>query len=574
MRFTRWDQVLSTKETNEVIKDLALNYCSRINATHTREYLASCIASDCFLALCDFEPSYEELSVSDAINVRQVCALYSKREDLDVGIDKRRAAVGKFIEAEKLCQETNDILEKVRRGEFSFLQGVEPVIFTARRKIATILGDAPSIDTLKLRFGPGATTQIPKRIASTKRKLSMGFACSEDLLPIVRSVIEEIPHLIPGEEEISKVSVEIHTGNLAFVPKSCKTYRSVMVEPWLNSFVQLGIDGHMRKRLARHGLDLSDQSLNQRLAREGSLTGELATLDLSSASDTIALELVYDLLPWDWFNLLSLARTSRCTCDGFTFSLEKFSSMGNGYTFPLESLIFYAIALAVVPEDQHDRVNVYGDDIIIPSTSYEELVRVLQCLGFVPNKAKSYAKGSFRESCGADYLRGINIRPFYQKKALGCFDLFRLHNFAVRQGDDETAALVLQLIDPLLVKWGPEGYGDGHLISRSRPMSPYKRHLGWSGYTFETYTFKPKKDFATLPGDRILPFYSVYQRYPYAPSKEALPDATINLLRHSVRWAKSLLEIPALTYDARGRLGSSLPGRGTCRLIKIYVLSA
>ena len=189
----------------------------------------------------------------------------------------------------------------------------------------------------------------------------------------------------------------------------------------------------MRDRLRRFGIDLSSQERNKNLARIGSLTKALATLDLSSASDMISIELVYHLLPIEWVFFLKYFRTPVVEYQGNRHVLEKFSSMGNGFTFPLESLIFYALAISCVEEKElFDCVSVYGDDIIIPVKYYDTLVQVLTCCGFSVNKSKSFKNGPFRESCGGDYYEGIDIRPVYLKDRLSGFDAFRLHNFFSR----------------------------------------------------------------------------------------------------------------------------------------------
>lgn len=570
MRLYRWDQEFSTDETTRILTELALYHASLLTDREQREYVTTCLSSGRILDLCGIEPDYTALSVHDAIHLRQISAFFQKRSDLELGIDRKRVAVIRFIEAEKLCFETNVILEKRARGEFVFSPRVERVLFHARRKVSQILGDVPALEDLKLRFGPGATTQVPKRSASARRKLSQVHACSEELLPVVKDVLEEMPSLIPwGEGDTAVVPVEIHAGNLVFVPKSFKTDRSVVVEPSLNTMVQAGIGDYMSGRLRHSGIDLRDQSRNKALAREGSITGALATLDLSSASDTIAIELVHELLPVDWFLFLSQFRTGTCECDGVSIKLQKFSSMGNGFTFPLESLIFYALASSCVNYEEQSKVSVYGDDIIVPTPAYELLCEVLNAVGFIPNREKSFSSGPFRESCGGDYLSGIDIRPVYQKQTLTGQDLFRIHNFYVRKLDPCAASLVLKFIDPSLHRWGPDGYGDGHLIG-DQPLTSHKRDKGWSGYVFETYVWKPRKDFKILPGDRVYPSYCIYADSPL----EVVAQKAVPRMDEVLHWAKNLVEKPPHEYDKRGRFGVSIPGVRGVKLVKIYVLAA
>ena len=108
-----------------------------------------------------------------------------------------------------------------------------------------------------------------------------------------------------------------------------------------------------------------------------------------------------------------------------------FSSMGNGYTFALETLIFSAAVYAVGGElgvDSH----VYGDDIILPTILSSKLMKLINACGFIPNEEKSFFESTYtRESCGTDFLKGCNIRPVFLKITLkdqNLFQLCTLHN--------------------------------------------------------------------------------------------------------------------------------------------------
>lgn len=549
MRITHWGQRLSTDETDEILWELASAHAHALSkACPHRERVNRLIDDRSILGVCGLELAYPDLTAMDAIHLRQIRAFFEKRSDIVIpGIDRRAVARQKFREAEELNRQTNEIFRLREEGLFCFAPPVERVFYAAQRKISRILGDVPEFDDLKFRFGPGATTQVKRRIASARRKLSQTFACSEDLIPLVRDVLEAVPSWLPdGDREgRSSVPVEIHDGKLVFVRKNYKTDRSVVVEPFLNGFVQLGICDFLSDRLRRSGIDISDQRPNQVLAREGSITGALATLDLSSASDTIASGLVIELLPFDWYDFLSYFRTGRVRDGDSTIELQMFSSMGNGFTFPLETLIFYALAKAAVEEKGDDgTVRAFGDDIIVPSNSFDFVVEVLRCAGFIPNITKSFSSGPFRESCGADYLSGINIRPCYQKQALVGADLFKLHNFYVRNGQDSFASLVLKFIDPSIQRWGPDGFGDGHLVRDGKSV-PFKRDKGWAGYTFESYSWRGRKDFTVLPGDYLYPSYSIYAS---SGSHESFTE-----------------------HDRAGRFGVSTSGVRGVKLIKINI---
>jgi len=575
--FVRWDEVSTTIETDELLLQLAHLHCERVLDKDLRAALSKLIVEKDIRGLCSYEPDYHTLSTGDALNVRQITAFFSKRSDIDLGVNRREAAVRKFIESEDLCRTTNLAFIARREGKFSFPLGVESLLFRAQRKIASILGEAPKFSDLSVRFGPGATTQVKRKNASARRKLSSGFACSEDMAPVVGLALEEVPAWVfdPDENdpdnplytESKKVSVHLHDGKLVFVPKNAKTDRPVVVEPSLNTMFQSGVGVYIADRLRSVGVDIRDQTRNQRAAREGSITGELATLDLSSASDTISRELVYDLLPVDWYFLLASLRTSHVEYCGVRLHLEKFSSMGNGFTFPLETLIFYALACACVEDHDISRVCVYGDDIIIPTYAYTEMCFLLAVTGFVPNAAKSFSEGPFRESCGGDYLRGIDIRPCYIKGPLACFDVFRLHNFYVRQNDEEMAATIVKFVGPQIRIFGPDGYGDGHLLGGQSSLRPHGRSLGWCGYTFETFTFRPRKELATLPGDRVYPVYSTY-----VSSQDDLGTSLGSLRASAFEFASR--EGPSLQHRyTKGLLVTTVPGVRSYNRIKIYVLA-
>lgn len=584
MRLQRWDAALTTGDTNALLREIASILLSRILDEETRRELRHLVDSDDFLALSDWSVDYVRLSVADVLSIRQLQAFFQKRKDLGDDVAREINALKSFREAEQLCSESNNIFRAWSRGSFQFSPDVEAVLFSAQRKIARVLGDVPRLEDLHIRFGPGSTTSVQKRDASARKKLAAPFACSGDLSATVSECLEEMPAWVFDNFEdvgdASTVTVEIHPGRLIFVPKNRKTFRAIGPEPMLNGMFQLGIGSYMDKRLKRFGVDIHDQSRNQKLAWLGSINGELATLDLSSASDCISIGLVEHLLPHDWVTFLSRFRTGIMEYGDQVIKLEKFSTMGNGFTFPLETLIFWALALGVCEsKEERDSVSVYGDDIIVPAHRYALLVRVLTACGFLINLKKSFADGPFRESCGADYLSGINIRPYYLDDRLTGESAFGMYNFFQRRFDDEICGVVLNCLDPTMILWGPDGYGDGHLIG-DHPMTPHPKNSthGYSGFTFETYTWKPRRCFKLLPGDRVLPCYSIYLRGS-SPLEDSLPlpgdFAITSVCRRHVGFDLGLFEPEvglSISYR-KGKLGVVLPGKQGYRRMKIYTFA-
>lgn len=580
--FYSWDQELDRKDSL-----YALNAIAEILADETTRQRYPDFPWGDAVAMLDYNFDYKSMDVAGAKLLRQVQALYRKYEPLEIpgAPSKEEVAVAKFLDSEAKCRETNLIFDARFRGRLFFRPEVEEVLYRAQLKIRDILGEVPKLSQLKLRYGPGGTTNVQKKNASVTNKLGAELACSEPLVPYLSEVLHELPSLCDFEGDQGSVTVEIHHGKLTFVPKDAKQYRSVVTEPVLSGMCQLGIGDYMANLLRGAGLDIRDQAANQKLALRGSLTGDLATLDLSSASDLVSKELVAFLLPTEWWAFLKRFRSNSVSYDtklfDVTIQLEKFSSMGNGYTFALETLIFYALAWASCPRGS--TVRAYGDDIIVPTDNVDLVIEVLETCGFSVNHEKSFWEGPFRESCGADYLSGFNIRPYFFTDYVSCESIFSFHNFLVRAGMQSEADAVRDLfLDKNLQIWGPDGVGDGHLIG-SWAAAPYKRQLGWAGFTYETFKWNDRKDSRTGRGYPAFPAYSIYVRDPSFGEdlSDVLYDEEFTLRRIPWRRKTSYLRmlcrkldnvvnsgLPVLRQNPR----ASLPGTRGFKRIRIYTL--
>lgn len=445
-------------------------------------------------------------------------------------LDPEKAARESFTKYEESCRLTNKRFAELDLDPSLWDPTLESIFKLARRKIRSVLGK-PDLDRIAASFGwgPGATSatsgnltsayvKFAKRLDVTSNALVMGHCCinstpswvncqiqSDQFPSVPLSLTREAMHVVRGNEVV-------------FVPKNAKTHRIIAKEPHVNSYLQKGFGAEIRRLLRAHaGVNLSDQTLNQRLAKSGSKHGHLATIDLQGASDTISTELVRFLLPADWFGLLDRIRSKQgyVRKDKTWFYYHKFSSQGNACTFELESLIFWALCSACLDIHGHERtLSVYGDDLIVPSAAYADVVKVLDFAGFTVNAKKSFSSGRFRESCGKDYFDGIDVRPIFQKESIADVEsLYKLANsirrYAHRRNFDCGCDakylrcylfVVFRIPLPLRNIRIPEGFGDGGLISnfdeatpsRSSDMS-HDKFGGWGGFFFKALVRVPVK---------------------------------------------------------------------------------
>lgn len=438
----------------------------------------------------------------------QSVKLVSKYPFFETGIDRRAAAYEKFLQAEDSCKRNNALF----RDPSSVLnsQGrVSEIIFSAQRKIATILGEVPPFERMDFSFGPGAAYGV-RGDTSVFNKVTSTLECNYALTDRLQEFLEEFPGWIPlGVHEVRLVP----GSQLTFVPKDAKIDRPICIEPLLSGLMQKGTGSWIRKRLKRHGIDLSDQGVNQGLAGRA-YAESLATVDFSSASDTISYALVLNLLPIDWFEFLELSRSPRYEHDGVWTNFEKFSSMGNAYTFELETLIFYAIACSCceslgIDYMTGENLSVYGDDVIIPQACFDLFAEVTEACGFTINLEKSFKNGPFFESCGHDFFKGTFVRPFQLKKRLNkLLPVFYAANTLVRlssrlpQGREGQRGSVRKRLSSVHHEFivcyvpersrfrGPEDHGDGHLVSTMDSCLP-SRHRYFDAWCYETCVERP-----------------------------------------------------------------------------------
>lgn len=262
------------------------------------------------------------------------------------------------------------------------------------------------------RFGPGASADAKTTAVADKY---LAFA-DDAMLRYVGTKVDFNPKEMPicSNDTLERVAV-IH-----FAPKQLDKLRTVSMEPASLMFYQLGIQRCMLRLIARSPwrwhIQLDNAELNSDLAWLGSLTGEFATIDLSSASDCVKYSLVKDLFRNTCLREAIIGTRSRYAMyKGQIYQPKYFAPMGSGLCFPIECCVFASVVDAVMRQHDDRRAwRVYGDDIIVPSDRYEDVTARLTQLGFIVNLDKSFSgPPGFRESCGGDYFKGENVRPVY-----------------------------------------------------------------------------------------------------------------------------------------------------------------
>lgn len=344
----------------------------------------------------------------------QATSFLKKNEDLPTNADLEALAVKTFFENEAMCYSANRRLDPyVENGLDSSdpnTWAISSFLERARKVVLTILGHGPG-SAYEGRFGPGATMSDSSRECTIPHKMSSVPSITMGAWPFVRSWSET-------RWADHHRTLKVVRGNSFFtVPKSATQLRGCAKEPAINGFFQLGLGRVMKRKLRGWGLDLQNAEMKHAsLACQGSIDDSYATIDLSSASDTVCFNLVRLLLPAQWFEAMCALRSPMTRVKGKWVMLEKFSSMGNGFTFELETVVFASIVKALHPELRPGvDLLVYGDDIIVPGSLSSSVISALNFFGFKVNQKKTFSSGYFRESCGHDYFNGVRVRPFYLK---------------------------------------------------------------------------------------------------------------------------------------------------------------
>jgi len=281
------------------------------------------------------------------------------------------------------------------------------------------------------KHGPGATAE---RLLGNEKfeqrewtsRLEYLFPHGEYLAPNWRyfSDLDNVDIREPGSERPVRVIT---------VPKTLKTPRIIAIEPACMQYTQQAILERLVYQLGRSNhpsswlVGFDDQEVNHLLAEQGSSKGDLATLDLSEASDRVSNQLVRELVsPWPHLHeALDATRSRKADVPGFgVLRLAKYASMGSALCFPVEAMVFATIIFVGIERALKRRltlkdiksfqgsVRVYGDDIIVPVNFVTSVIAELEAFGLIVNRDKSFWTGKFRESCGREFYDGLDVSIF------------------------------------------------------------------------------------------------------------------------------------------------------------------
>lgn len=317
--------------------------------------------------------------------------------------------------------------------------GLEWVLARARSVCRYVLGDF-SIEELfdHCRHGPGVSLGVPYGDTGNSRKWLPPWSATERIVPWFIHYLRYDPSLAESLWGVEASDIDVHdvwkyveiqqSSRLTTVPKNDETDRCIAIEPTLNMFFQQGLGAVIAKRLSSYGIDIHhQQDLHREMAYMSSLTRSHATIDWSSASDCVSVSLLKYLLPPAWFDAVDRARCESVLVDGKCIDLPCIATMGNATTFVLETLVFLSLAMATIDPkptrslltncEDFKRVSVFGDDCIVPVESAQRFIDACVGVGFIVNEDKTFISEDepFRESCGADFFGGYNVRPIYLK---------------------------------------------------------------------------------------------------------------------------------------------------------------
>lgn len=353
-------------------------------------------------------------------HVRQVC-FFAYKLETPFSSAQLKEAFNQFVQVDGALKPIDDV-ESLK------------IIEVASHITEDVFGDFDHMNIIP-RHGPGAV--------ATGEKLEDKWEFSRLYDPIHQVYPYYDYFIVGGANELldrkkwymELIRLDQGRAKTVAVPKDSRGPRLISAEPLEYQWIQQGLGRKIMEHLetnnlTRGNINFTLQSVNQALALESSTSRANATIDLKDASDRVSLELVekvFSRTPTLLRALKACRTSSTLLPDGRIVEMQKYAPMGSALCFPVESFVFWVLLVAAISRwhalhDSKERrtkmmreVYVYGDDIIVPTRYASLCIQTLEAVNLRVNRQKCCIQGHFRESCGVDAFKGINVTPIRLK---------------------------------------------------------------------------------------------------------------------------------------------------------------
>ena len=266
----------------------------------------------------------------------------------------------KFLEINRHMIETNRGLEKTLPWTATNIRASTPTMDRIHLRARALMYEILTPFTeeewhLECKNSGGSSVGVPYRDTSVEAKFTFPMTVTKDCLPYMErywrtntQLARAIRNFNRAYPLVDNPYQTVRGSRATTVDKTTDKRRMICVEPTCNMFLQQGLMQMLYKRMRVFGLDVETlPERNKYLAYISSIIGNLATIDWSSASDTVSSKLIEWLLPPMWLEVVTKTRSHFTTIGGRSVKLAMVSTMGNAVTFPLETLVFWTYAHAV-----------------------------------------------------------------------------------------------------------------------------------------------------------------------------------------------------------------------------------